>query len=123
MKAAYRSLPLRYLYPGIGAVVAGAGAALTSWFHTEPAYVAIVAIVLVIAIGWFLGHKEESLRETAITDPLTGVANRRCFDQRLARDVSSAARSGQPLTLLFVDVDRLKSLNDELGHAGGGRGA
>jgi diguanylate cyclase (GGDEF)-like protein len=119
MMAAYRSLPLRYLYPGIGAVVAGAGAALISWFHTEPAYVAIVAIVLVIAIGWFLGHKEESLRETAITDPLTGVANRRCFDQRIARDVVSAARSDQPLTLLFVDVDRLKSLNDELGHAGG----
>jgi diguanylate cyclase (GGDEF)-like protein len=107
------------MYPGIGAVVAGTGAALISWFHTEPAYIAIAAILLVIGIGWFLGNKEESLRETAITDPLTGVANRRCFDQRLARGVADAARTNQPLTLLFVDVDQLKSLNDELGHAAG----
>ena len=119
MKAADRSLPLRWLYPGIGAVVAGTGAALIAWFNTEPVYIAIVAIVLVIAIGWFLGIKEEMLRETAITDPLTGVANRRCFDQRLARGVAIAARDSQPLTLLFVDVDQLKSLNDELGHAAG----
>jgi diguanylate cyclase (GGDEF)-like protein len=119
MKAAYRGVPLRYLYPGIGAVVAGAGAALISWFHTEPAYIAIATIVLVIAIGWFLGNKEEWLHETAITDPLTDVANRRCFDQRLARDVAESARNGHPLTLLFVDIDQLKSLNDDLGHAAG----
>ena len=90
MMPGYRSLPLRWMYPGIGAVVAGTGAALVSWFHAEPAYIAIAAILLVLGIGWFLGNKEESLRERAITDPLTGVANRRCFDQRLARSVADA---------------------------------
>jgi len=119
MKVASRSLPLRWLYPAIGAAVAATGAMLLSSFHAEPLYVTIAATLLFVAIGWILGTKEDSLRETAITDPLTGVANRRCFDQRLMRAVAESTRSGQPLTLLFVDVDQLKSLNDDLGHAAG----
>jgi diguanylate cyclase (GGDEF)-like protein len=72
-----------------------------------------------VGLGWFLGVKEDSLRETASTDALTGVANRGCFDQRLARAVIDARHAGQPLTLLFVDVDHLKVLNDALGHPAG----
>src|SRR5262249_57777055 len=107
------------LYPAVGAAVAGVGAILLSQVHAEPVLVTICATVLFVALGWLVGTKEDILRETASTDPLTGVANRRSFDQRLARGVAEAMRSGQPLTLLFVDVDHLKVLNDGMGHAVG----
>src|SRR5262249_36853374 len=87
--------------------------------HAEPVWVAILATILFVALGWLLGQKEDWLQKTAITDPLTGVANRRCFDQQLARAVVASARDGPPLTLLFVDVDQLKGINDELGHGAG----
>ena len=119
MRIASRSLPLRWLYPAVGAVVAGVGAMLFSQVHAEPVLVTIGATVLFVALGWLVGTKEDTLRETASTDPLTGVANRRSFDQRLARGVAEALRSGQPFTLLFVDVDHLKVLNDGMGHAVG----
>jgi diguanylate cyclase (GGDEF)-like protein len=99
--------------------VAATGAALLSSVHTEPLYVSIAATLLFIGLGWALGVKEDSLRETASTDALTGVANRRCFDDRLARAVAESARLSHPLTLLFVDVDHLKSINDDLGHTAG----
>jgi len=119
MRIASRSLPLRWLYPAVGAAVAAMGAILLSQVHAEPVLVTIGATVLFVALGWLVGTKEDSLRETASTDPLTGVANRRSFDQRLARGVAESLRSGQPLTLLFVDVDHLKVLNDGQGHAVG----
>lgn len=119
MRIASRTLPLRWLYPAVGAAVAGVAAILLSQVHAEPVLVTIGATVLFVALGWLVGTKEDTLRETASTDPLTGVANRRSFDQRLARGVAEALRSGQPLTLLFVDVDQLKMLNDGMGHAVG----
>src|SRR6266571_9361203 len=103
MRAASGTVPLRWLYPLVGAVVAGIGTAILSSLHTQPYYVAIAATLLFVALGWLLGQKEDWLRERAITDPLTGVANRRCFDQRLARATTESARGGAPLTLLFVD--------------------
>src|SRR5262249_61836848 len=87
--------------------------------HAEPVWIAIAATLLFVAIGWMLGQKEDWLRHRASTDPLTGVANRRCFDQALARSASECSRTGAPLALLFVDVDQLKAINDELGHAAG----
>src|SRR5262249_9442822 len=104
MRIASRSLPLRWLYPAVGAAVAAGGAILLSQLHAEPVLVTIGATVLFVTLGWLVGTKEDTLRETASTDPLTGVANRRSFDQRLARNVAEALRSGQPFTLLFVDV-------------------
>ena len=114
-----RALPLRWLYPLIGACAAAAGTALLYGLHARPPIIAIVATALCVAVGWVLGHRWDTLRETAITDPVTGVANRRHFDARLARLVSQAARNDMALTLLFIDVDHLKAINDRLGHAGG----
>ena len=54
-------------------------------------------------------------------DPLTGVANRRLFDRRLAEEVSRATRHGVPLSLLMIDVDHFKAYNDLHGHGGGDR--
>jgi diguanylate cyclase (GGDEF)-like protein len=119
MDSVSRPLPLRWVYPVVGAVVAGAGTGLLYALHAEPLYIAIIATVASIVAGRLLGQRWDSLRETAITDPLTAVANRRHFDQKLARAVAQSSKTGTPLTLLFVDVDRLKTLNDTLGHAAG----
>lgn len=54
-------------------------------------------------------------------DPLTGLYNRRGFDEVFSRMVEAARRSGRPLALLFLDCDTLKVINDEGGHEAGDR--
>lgn len=56
------------------------------------------------------------LKEQVNRDSLTGVFNRRYLDQTLAREIAHAARSGYPLSLIMMDVDRFKSINDRFGH-------
>jgi len=55
----------------------------------------------------------------ATHDELTGVANRRLFDQTLQREWSSARRRGTPLSLLMIDIDAFKAYNDAFGHPRG----
>lgn len=55
----------------------------------------------------------------SLSDPLTGLANRRRFDQDINLEVERCRRSGQPLTVLMVDVDHFKDVNDTLGHGAG----
>jgi diguanylate cyclase (GGDEF)-like protein len=59
------------------------------------------------------------VRALAAADGLTGVANRRTFDAALSTEVSRAARSGRPLTLVLFDVDHFKHHNDTYGHQAG----
>jgi two-component system cell cycle response regulator len=58
----------------------------------------------------------EEIRRMAATDGLTGLANRRTFDETLGREISRAQRTGNPVTLLMLDVDHFKRLNDGHGH-------
>ncbi len=58
-------------------------------------------------------------RLTALLDPLTGLGNHRAFQEELARTVSDAQGAAAPLALLLLDLDDLKRINDERGHAGG----
>jgi diguanylate cyclase (GGDEF)-like protein len=58
----------------------------------------------------------KEIRRLAATDGLTGIANRRTFEETLAREISRAERTGNPVTLVMIDVDRFKRLNDERGH-------
>lgn len=55
----------------------------------------------------------------ALTDPLTGVGNRRALDEHLGRACAQAARHGVPVGVLAFDVDRFKSINDTYGHGAG----
>ncbi len=55
----------------------------------------------------------------ALTDPLTGLGNRRKFDQELARRFAQWRRVGTPLSLVLVDVDHFKRVNDDHGHVAG----
>jgi diguanylate cyclase (GGDEF)-like protein len=54
--------------------------------------------------------------QQAVTDPLTGLSNRRRLDQQLKREVERALRFGHELSLLIVDADNFKQINDRYGH-------
>jgi diguanylate cyclase (GGDEF)-like protein/PAS domain S-box-containing protein len=60
-----------------------------------------------------------TLEQLSLTDALTGLANRRCFDTRLAEETQRARRHGTPLALLMIDVDHFKRYNDHRGHVQG----
>ncbi|TPQ36839.1 diguanylate cyclase [Bradyrhizobium guangdongense] len=62
---------------------------------------------------------EMALKELATKDGLTGLSNRRAFDQKLMTEWSRAQRTQQPLSLLFLDVDHFKLFNDRHGHQTG----
>lgn len=59
------------------------------------------------------------LRSLAQTDGLTGVANRRSFDERLGQEWARALRQQSPLSLLMIDIDEFKKYNDSFGHQQG----
>ena len=63
-----------------------------------------------------LEEENKRLHERAIADPLTGLFNRQFFDETLASEIDMCQRTGKPLGLLFLDVDRFKSINDRFGH-------
>lgn len=66
-------------------------------------------------------NAEEALLRHAYYDPLTGLANRALFENRLARALRQARRRHAPFAVLFLDLDRFKMVNDSLGHAAGDR--
>lgn len=66
-----------------------------------------------------LKAQSDLLRQMVFIDGLTGVANRRCFDERLDTEWRRAARDGLPLALLMLDVDHFKRFNDRYGHQAG----
>ena len=64
-------------------------------------------------------HHSMILRELAMIDALTGLYNRRFAEQRLASEVARSARKGHPLTVVFLDLDEFKHINDTYGHPAG----
>jgi diguanylate cyclase (GGDEF)-like protein len=85
------------------------------------------------AAGWMIGRRDDvlarrneelsaltaTLQTISTTDAGTGIANRRAFDQRLAVEVARANRYHTPLTLVMIDLDHFKALNDRAGHVAG----
>lgn len=61
----------------------------------------------------------QALLRIAATDPLTGALNPRSFAERAQAELTRAERHGRPSTVLMIDADRFKSVNDRFGHAGG----
>lgn len=72
-----------------------------------------------VAMQLRLHEMTKALRKAAATDPLTGVANRRHFDEAIQREWLRAQRTGAPLSLLMIDVDYFKAFNDHYGHLEG----
>jgi diguanylate cyclase (GGDEF)-like protein/PAS domain S-box-containing protein len=76
---------------------------------------AVVTIVDVSEIK----KAEEALRHQALHDALTALPNRKAFEERLSQELSKARATNQMVAVLFVDLDRFKSVNDSLGHTVG----
>jgi diguanylate cyclase (GGDEF)-like protein len=66
-----------------------------------------------------LRQANEELSRLSFTDPLTGLANRRVFDQTLDRECARMKRTGSAVSLLSIDADHFKALNDSQGHQKG----
>jgi len=64
-------------------------------------------------------EEQKRLYEATVRDKLTGVYNRHFLDERLEAELSYAKRNGTPISVLFVDADHFKKVNDTFGHAGG----
>ena len=66
-----------------------------------------------------LKRKLDDVRKESLTDPLTGIANRKAFDSELGKAVIAARESGESLALLMCDIDHFKKFNDTFGHQTG----
>jgi diguanylate cyclase (GGDEF)-like protein len=84
-------------------------------------YVAVSTAIVFTLFGTILGRNADRLTELAVTDGLTGLKNARALRDNLRRELNRAARYGQPLSLLLIDVDGLKAINDRFGHGAGDR--
>jgi diguanylate cyclase (GGDEF)-like protein len=85
--------------------------------------VGLVLLIYVLYTLWLnlveVRKTESSLRRQALRDPLTGLFNRRFFDAGLAQEIMRSRRSGNPASLLILDIDHFKNYNDEYGHEAG----
>ena len=63
----------------------------------------------------------EEIRRQAMTDGLTGLLNQRYFNDKIAREMQRSRRTGRSFTLVLLDLDDLKVINDRLGHVAGNR--
>lgn len=76
-----------------------------------------LAAIFSICLENALNH--ERLKLIGLTDPLTGVNNRRYFEMRCLGEIAHARRHQQPLSCMFLDIDKFKLINDNLGHLAG----
>jgi diguanylate cyclase (GGDEF)-like protein len=83
----------------------------------------LVLLIYVLYTLWLnlveVQKTESTLRRQALRDPLTGLFNRRFFDAGLAQEIMRSRRSGNPASLLILDIDHFKNYNDEYGHEAG----
>lgn len=106
----YRQTLLLTLALGIGAVLL---ALLIAWHTLRKSRLRARQIQTQLIE---LEHSRAALREEATHDPLTGLANRRLFYDRLQQAIRHARRYGGRIGLLYVDLDRFKAINDQHGH-------
>jgi diguanylate cyclase (GGDEF)-like protein len=92
---------------------------IVSW-RVHP-YVAVLAVVPLAAVALHMHSLEKSRQATtlSLTDPLTGLGNRRQLSERLARELDRADAASEPLSVCVLDVDGFKAVNDEHGHEAG----
>lgn len=91
-------------------------------------YLFAIPLLVFAAFGGLLGGKEDRLlaanallRDLSISDPLTGLRNTRYFWERLGEEYARVLRTGEPASVLVVDLDRFKDVNDRHGHLVGDR--
>jgi len=97
---------------GLGLLATGLHDVLTAW---------LLVSLTVWGSGAALSRLAERVRRHAETDPLTGLLNRRAFVVAAEREHELAARTGADLTVVLIDLDDFKAINDRDGHAAGDR--
>jgi diguanylate cyclase (GGDEF)-like protein len=101
-------------------VLIGPPAYPVSWGHAVLLMLAGVTVAISLrAVVRELGTLARRFAQEAVVDDLTGLLNRRGWRYTAPRELARAARSGEPITLVTLDLDNFKELNDELGHEQG----
>lgn len=108
-------------YPMIAMVAENSSTILEEWHSQLRVHGAIVLCILAVigVLGYRVDQANRATRMQALRDGLTGLANRRYFNDRLEQEFGRAARNRQPLSLIMVDLDLFKSFNDQYGHPAG----
>jgi len=123
-KTARLALPFTLAIPFLIAVVRGL-AVKDSLMQPEyasafaSAGAAMLFFCLALLLSLRISALEQNIRDLSLRDELTGLYNRRGFYVLAAHDLQLANRSGDPFSVLFLDVDNLKQINDTLGHEAG----
>ncbi len=84
-------------------------------------YLTFATLAMFVLLGRLLGAREDELARTSITDPLTRLHNRRHVRERVEQELARSQRHGRTFSLLLIDVDHLKDINDRGGHEAGDR--
>ncbi len=113
-RRSYLGVPLRAFGEVIGVLSVQRGRLLQPLEERERRLVEALAHQVAVAIENVRLY--QALAEAARTDPLTGLSNRRHFEERLQQEVLRARRYGHILSLVMLDLDGLKKVNDTLGH-------
>jgi diguanylate cyclase (GGDEF)-like protein len=92
---------------------------VVAWRESPPLALAAVGPVAAIALLEFRRVQIATANTVALTDALTGIGNRRHFDERLACEFERAKQLGTPLSLCLLDIDDFKTINDTYGHVAG----
>ncbi len=115
-------VPVFIAVTGAGYAIALASMNLSGNTQIRWLLTTVVVAGLTVAAHMIRAHVDglvHRLEETARTDKLTGMPNRRAFDEHLQLEIVRAARTGEGFALLIGDIDRFKTLNDRFGHAAG----
>ncbi|HVE67769.1 MAG TPA: diguanylate cyclase [Solirubrobacteraceae bacterium] len=89
----------------------------TRWIETTSTLA--IAVLIITLLKSRVKTLLSALADAARTDPLTGLKNRRGFEESIDVEIERARRSGHPLTLVLGDLDHFKRVNDRLGHGAG----
>ena len=84
-------------------------------------YLLVGTAIVLTAFGYIVGLQADRLAALSQTDSLTGLANRRALSSLLEKELQRSVRYGTPASLLLIDVDGLKQVNDNEGHSAGDR--
>ncbi|WP_188959672.1 diguanylate cyclase domain-containing protein [Modestobacter marinus] len=117
--AHFCSLPAARVHAGlaVGTTSVGAAVSLPSTAALPWVITAVSALLLTEAHA----RLNRDLRTDAATDPLTGLANRRAWEAEAGRTLARALRSEEPMTVVVLDLDDFKAVNDRDGHSAGDR--
>src|SRR5579872_562416 len=109
---------------GVGLVLAAAAAPAAASGDSLPSpalavLVPALSAAIALAMRERLESEREAMRRSALTDPLTGVANRRSFLSRIEYEIARHNRARRPFGVVMLDLDGFKQLNDRFGHPAG----